>query len=41
MEFLYGNYPACPQDLAAQVNTDFETIACPIDPATEWPWFKQ
>lgn len=41
MEWLYSDFSACPQDLVTPPNQAFTTIECPIDPATEWPWYKQ
>lgn len=41
MEWLYGNFAACPQDLTIPPNTGFERIECPADPnGIEWPWWK-
>jgi hypothetical protein len=34
MEWLYGDFEACPIELALPVNAGFKDIVCPLDPAT-------
>lgn len=40
MEWLFGNFEACPVDLASAPNSGFNRIECPTDPAGLPPWFK-
>lgn len=40
MEWLYGDFTACPQDLESPVNDGFTTVACPVDPASLPPWYE-
>jgi hypothetical protein len=40
MEWLYGNFDACAQDIVSPPNHGFKTLSCPIDPDTQWPWWE-
>lgn len=40
MEWLYGDFAACPQDIVTAPNQGFDNLECPIDQETELPWFK-